>query len=115
MVPGAPCTTLYWVTDGFLLLNRHRVYTRSVDEEERELATRLEAAAVAATAEVVTLSRADADFIAEELAPPGRSLEPKVLARQRAAEAVSNPHAARPLACAYGCDLYVRSAHFAQW
>ena len=63
-------------------LNLHaRVYTRSADEEERRLATRLEAAAVAAAAEVVTLSRADAKFVAEELATSERPVVPKVIAQ----------------------------------
>ena len=50
----------------------------------------LEAAAVAAAAEVVTLSRSDADFVARELASPGRSSRPKVWQRtQRAGQAMA--------------------------
>ena len=67
------------------------MYTRSADEEERDLAKRLETAAVAAAAEVVTLSRADAGFVAEKLAPPGRSIAPKVGAAERAEQAPSEP------------------------
>ena len=54
------------------------MYTRSTDEDERELAMGLEAAAVAAAAEVVTLSRADADYVAKELTVDGKRTVPKV-------------------------------------
>ena len=54
------------------------MYARSADAAERELATRLEAAAVAAAAEVITLSQSDVDFVAKELAPAGASMAPKV-------------------------------------
>ncbi len=54
------------------------MYTRSTDEDERDLAMRLEAAAVAAAAEVVTLSRADADYVAKALTVDGKRTIPKV-------------------------------------
>ena len=58
------------------------MYTRSTDADERDLARRLEAAAVAAAAEVVTLSRADAEFVSREMSPDGICVGPKVCSRR---------------------------------